>query len=319
MFTDGVEHLTGHAETDPVELPGFVRDLGIRSHVAVPLEIAGVRRGVLSLTSTVPDAFPPHLLPFTRAAARWTGVVAHRAEILERLAAEAAERGRRQAAEELITVVAHDLRNFIAPVQGRIVLIRQRAIRERAGAYQRDAELAERSLERLTQLLTTLLDVGRIEQGLFDVQLVPTELVTLVREGAAAIETPGVPIQVHGEPEILVEADPPRLRQALDNLISNAIKHSPPGVPVRVEVSVQDAPGGPPRAQVRIEDRGPGMDAALAARAFARFAKGADSKGLGLGLYLAKEIVRAHRGALDLDTAPGRGARFSITLPLFAG
>ncbi len=315
VFTTGVEFMTGHAEADQVELPGIVRELGVRSSIVVPLDIAGERRGVLALASTVPDAFGEHLLRFARSAARWTGTVAHRAEILERLAAEATERGRREAAEELITVVAHDLRNFIAPIHARIVLMKQRAMREQATAYQRDAELAQKSLNGLTQLLSALLDVSRIDQGLFEVQLAPTELVGLVREVAAGIGTPDVPIAVQGEPEILAEADPPRLRQALENLLSNAVKHSPPGVPVLAEVSVMSEGPGLSRARVRIEDRGPGMDADLAARAFTRFARGARSSGLGLGLYLAREIVRAHGGTLELDTAPGKGARFLITLP----
>ena len=316
VFTNGTEYMTGHAEADPEELRAIVRELGIRSNVAVPLEIAGVRRGVLSICSTQPDAFPDHLLGFTRAAARWTGLMAHRAEIVERLEAEASERGRREAAEELITVAAHDLRNYISPIHGRIVLMKQRAMRDHAAMYLRDAEIAEKALNRLTHLLATLLDVGKIEQGLFEVQLVPTELVTLVREVAEALELPTVPITVRGQPEIVVDADPPRLRQTLENLLSNASKHSPPGAPIVVEVFACDDGERPSRACIRVEDRGPGMDSELASRVFTRFARGSRSDGLGLGLYLAREIVAAHRGTLELDTAPGRGARFTIRLPL---
>jgi two-component system, OmpR family, sensor kinase len=315
VFATGAEFMTGDAVSDPEELPAIVRDLGIRSHIAVPLEIAGARRGVLSICSTVPNAFPDHLLGFARAAAQWIGVMAHRAEIVERLAVEASDRARRQAAEQLITIVAHDLRNYIAPIHGRIVLIKQRAIRERHRAHERDAEAAERALKRLANLLSSLLDVGRIEQGLFEVHLAPTELVTLVREVAGAIQIPNVPITIRGEPEIVVDADAPKLRQALENLLSNASKYSPAGAPVVVDVTACELADGTAQAFVLIEDQGPGMDADLASRVFTRFARGAASQGLGLGLYLAREIVSAHHGTLDLSTAPGRGARFTLRLP----
>ncbi len=315
VFKSGDEFLTGHAESDPEELRGIVHDLGIRSAAMAPFDIAGARRGVLTLTSTSPDAFPDHVLRFVRAAVHWVEVIAHRAEVVERLAAEVTDRARREAAEELITVVAHDLRNYLSPIHGRVVLIKQRAMREQLRAYQRDAELAEKAVDRLGQVLATLLDVGRIEQGLFEVELAPTELVTLVGEVATAIESPTVPITVRGEPEIVVDADAPRLRQVVENLLSNASKYSPAGRPIVVEVSWCDDPRRGPQACITVADEGPGMDAELAARVFTRFARGARSQGLGLGLYLAREIVNAHHGTLELSTAPGEGARFTITLP----
>jgi signal transduction histidine kinase len=312
-FLTGAEHMTGDATTDPLELPALVRALGVRSAVHMPVEIAGVRRGVLSLCSTARDAFPDHVLGFARAAARWVGVIAHRAEVVERLAAEASERGRRALAEELVTVVAHDLRNYIAPVHGRILMLKKRAARLKLEAFLHDAEAAEKSIRRLTQVVSDLLDVGRIEQGLFDVEPVPLDLVSLVREVAEAIQTSKVPVEVAGEAEVVVDADAVRLRQALDNLLSNACRYSPPGTPVRVEVANEEE-GEARWAAIRIVDRGPGMDRDLAARAFSRFARSPGSKGLGLGLYLAREIAVAHGGTLELTTAPGQGATFTLRL-----
>jgi two-component system OmpR family sensor kinase len=317
VFTAGEEFMTGRADSDPLELPGIVGALGVRSTVHVPIEIAGTRRGALSICSTRVDAFPDHVLGFTRAIARWVGVIAHRAEIVERLAEESASRGRRAAAEELVTVVAHDLRNYIGPVHGRILMLKQRAIRERHDAYRHDAEAAERSVRRLTRVVSDLLDVGRIEQGLFEVRPVPLDAVALIREVAEAIEGPKVPITVDGDPAVVLDGDPVRLRQALDNLLSNASKYSPPGSAVRVDVSTQDGHEGR-WATVRIADRGPGMDADLASRAFTRFARGPSSKGLGLGLYLAREIIVAHGGTLELATAPGQGSTFTLRLPAHA-
>jgi two-component system, OmpR family, sensor kinase len=314
VFQTGMDFMTGHADSDPEELAGIVGPLGVRSTVAVPFEIQGSRRGVLALSSSAPDAFPDHVLRFTRAIAGWVAVIAHRAEVVERLSAEASDRGRRAGAEELVTVVAHDLRNYLTPVHGRIMVLKQRAIRDELEPYRRDAEAAERSLRRLANLVTELLDVGRIEQGLFQLAPVPVDVVSLVREVVGAIEAPGVTIAVRAEPAIVADADPVRLRQALENLLSNAQHHSPAGTTVRVDVSTGSEAGGGAWAVIAIADSGPGMDADLASRVFTRFSRGADSRGLGLGLYLAREIAVAHGGSLELATAPGEGSTFTLRL-----
>ena len=315
VFQSGADFTTGHAETDPEELRGVVDALHVRSNVVLPVEVAGVRRGVLGICSTEPDAFPDFILGFARAAARWVGVIAHRAEIIERLAAEASERGRRAAAEELVTVVAHDIRNYLYPVQTRLSLLKQRASREGLDPYRQDAEAAERSLARLGRLVSDLLDVARIEQGLFAIEAVPVDLVSLLRELAAAMETPGVPVTVGGAPEVVLVADPVKLRQAFENLLSNACAHSPPGSAVGVDISAAVAEKAT-WAAVQITDQGPGMDPDLASRVFTRFARGPNSKGLGLGLYLAREIVVAHGGTVELSTRAGRGTTFTVRLPV---
>jgi two-component system, OmpR family, sensor kinase len=315
VFRTGAEFATGSADRDPEELPGVAGALGVRSSIAVPLEIAGTRRGALLLTSAARDAFPEDVLGVARSLARWVGVIAHRAEVVERLARDASERGRRTGAEELVTIVAHDIRNYLAPVHGRILLLKERAIREGQEAYRRDAEAAARSVTRLARLVSDLLDVGRIEQGLFEISPVVLELGALVREVTGAIETAKVPIEVACDPGIVVDADPVRLRQALENVLSNASKYSPAGSTIRLEASVGETADGRAWASIRIADRGPGMDAELASRIFTRFGRNPSSMGLGLGLYLAREIAIAHGGTLEVATAPGEGSTFTLRIP----
>jgi signal transduction histidine kinase len=291
-----------------------VSGLGVRSTLVAPFEIAGERRGVLGITSTQPDAFDQADLALARAVARWVGIVAHRAEAVERLAVQAESEGRRAAAEELVTVVAHDLRNYIAPVQGRIQILKGRAIREGREAERRDAEAAERSTRRLVRLVSDLLDVGRIGQGLFELERAPLDLVALVGEVVGALEMPDRHVVVHAPEEIVLDGDAVRLRQAIDNLLSNASKHTAVGQAITIDVELRDGEDGR-WAVVRVANPGAGIDPALAGRIFTRFARGAGSEGLGLGLYLAREIALAHGGTLELETAPGRGARFDLRLP----
>jgi two-component system, OmpR family, sensor kinase len=315
VFRTGEAYDTGRADADELELPGIRGPLGIRSHIIVPFAIEGAPRGVLSVSSTVPEAFGVEHLRLVRVLAQWVGLVAHRAEITERLAESAQREGRRSAAEELVTVVAHDLRNYVGPVHGRLHLLRQRAQREHRDTDLRDADAALRSLERLVHVLTDLLDVGRIDQGLFEVERRPLDLVALLGEASAAMQLPDRTIAVEAPPELVMDGDATKLRQAFDNVLSNSAKYSPSGGTVRVDVRLE-----PDRraAVIAVSDDGPGMDPALAARIFTRFGRGPGSQGIGLGLYLAREIAIAHGGSLEVDTSPGHGATFTMRLPAHA-
>jgi signal transduction histidine kinase len=314
-FQSGEPFITGRADADPLELRGIVDGLGVRSTMHAPIDVAGERRGVLGIASTRPDAWDATHLQFVCAIARWIGLVVHRAEVVERLAARAEEAGRRAAAEELVMVVAHDLRNYLSPVQGRIELLRQRAIREAREKDHRDADAAHRSVRRLAGLVSDLLDVGRIEQGLFSLERVPLDLVALLRDVIAAIEAPGRRIALAAPAEIVVDGDATRLRQVLENLLSNASKHTAEGLAIAVEAEVLGE-GRHRVARVAVSNPGPRIDPALASRVFTRYARDPGSEGLGLGLYLAREIAVAHGGSLALDASFPEGTCFVLRLPV---
>jgi signal transduction histidine kinase len=242
-------------------------------------------------------------------------MVAHRAELTERIATEAREQGRRVAADELIETLAHDLGNVLVPVKSRIDMLRRRANREDRPRDLRDVEEAARSVDRVIALVADLLDSSRLEQGLFALERQPVNLSDLVQETCAALATDTVPIRVDAYVSVVLAGDGNRLRQALENLLSNAIKYSRPGTPVDVEVDVESDDTGH-WAVVTVADQGPGIPAELLPRLFDRFARGPDSSGLGLGLYLASRIVSAHGGMLSADPGPLIGARFQMRLPL---
>lgn len=317
VYTTGTSYLSGHVDQDQNELPGVIQALGVRSHIAVPLEVAGERRGVLSAQSQTPEFFSAEDLRFLQAVARCVGAVAHRAELVEAMGKAALERGRRAAADELVLILAHDLRNYLAPLRGRIELLRLRAVRESRPSDITDAEMAGRALDRLSRMVTDLLDAGRLEQGLFELQPVPVELVTLAQELAQSLSTTEVSVQVKGPPELITHADPERLRQLLENLIGNAIKHSPRGRPVLVEVRGElVTETAQRRAILEVTDQGPGVSPELLPSLFERFAKTRSSPGLGLGLYLARQIALAHHGELTVQSRPGQGACFCLALPV---
>jgi two-component system, OmpR family, sensor kinase len=315
VFKTGKTFLTGRLQEDPHELPGVKEALGIRSKLGVPLQVADKRRGMMMIASLQPDHFTREHVPFAEALARWVGLLMHRAELVEEIARNAVERGRHASAEELVTVLAHDLRNYISPVELRLRLIRSRAERDARAADVRDVDLALRGVQRLSFMVTDILDVSRIDEGVLSLEVEPVDLGPLLADLASTMATPENGIEVVVSEEATVAADPRRLRQCLENLLSNAVKHSPKGVPVSVRLRRQPHDGGE-QARVDIVDQGPGIMPDILPHVFDRFVTGeARRGGTGLGLYLAHRIVVMHRGELRVATTPGEGTCLSLTLP----
>ncbi|WP_404367523.1 ATP-binding protein [Corallococcus coralloides] len=310
--------MTGRQEEDPDELPGIKYRLGVRSTLMAPLPIGMETRGVLAVASARSDFFTGHDLRFLQAVARWVGMVAHRVELVQELTKLAVKQARRKAAEELITVLAHDMANHLLPLQARIQLIQRRAARKQEAEDLRDAMGAAASLRSLTRLINDLLDVGRLEQGLFTLRPHPVDLAGLVRELAETASTPARPVRFTGPEELVTVADPERVRQVLENLVANALKHSPPGRPVDIGLEARDRPEGS-WVCVTVSDQGPGIPSELMPTLFERFMRGPGSSGLGLGLYLARRITEAHGGTLEVASTSSAGTRFELSLPVTAG
>ena len=118
VFRSGEAYHTGRADHDPEQLRGMVEGLGVRSEIAVPLEVHGQRRGVLSVVSLRSDVFTEADLRFLRAVGGWIGVVAHRAELFEQATRDAAQRGRREAADELARLTRRQQEIVVAIADG---------------------------------------------------------------------------------------------------------------------------------------------------------------------------------------------------------
>jgi signal transduction histidine kinase len=196
----------------------------------------------------------------------------------------------------------------------RIELLRQRADRDHRERDLRDANEAAAALDRLQRMIADLLDAGRLEQGLFTITPFPVDLVPLIRETAAAMRTPACEIQVRARHEVIVSADPERIRQAVENLLTNAVQHAPTGSSVTVTLNNEQRDGRR-WASIAIHDQGPGIPPEFLPRLFDRFQRGPRSTGLGLGLYLAQQIALAHQGTLAVESSPETGTCFLLALP----
>lgn len=217
---------------------------------------------------------------------------------------------------EIVELVSHDLRAPLAVVNGYLdVLRRSLSDEDRIRAV----EAAKRDAARMSDLLEDLLSAAQAEQLLAPDELVPVSLAELAEEVAASLSTahPARALRADAADGGHVLGDGKRLRQALVNLVTNALRYSPDDSPVTIRVSCAG-----PRACLSVEDHGPGVPEDQRELVFERYARleGGSGRrpGLGLGLYIVRVIAENHGGSTRVEETPGGGATFVIDLPAVA-
>jgi signal transduction histidine kinase len=209
---------------------------------------------------------------------------------------------------QLLADIAHELRTPLAILQGRIEGLLD-------GVYERDDARLTELLDETRHLARLVEDVGTLanaEAGALDLQKEPVDLEELARDAAASVPLTGGPtIAVEAaQPIPLVQADPTRIREVLLNLLTNAVRHTPPEGLVTVSVAAQGK-----SVVIRVTDTGSGIPADELPRIFERFHKGRDSRGTGLGLAISRDLVRAHGGEIHVESEPGKGTTVEVRLP----
>src|SRR5579884_3966833 len=319
VFVSGREYYTGQADQDPEMDRGVVHTLGVRSLYAVPLRVNGSIRGIVVAESVHPDRFSQAERDFLEAAGRWIGMVAHRAELHEAVTRQSLEQARRQVAEEMLESVAHDLQNQLTPIKGEVDLVIRRLQRDggdgSANRHAKQIAHVSGSLGNLSRMVTDLLDASRLDGGIFSLNRQRVDLVDLIHGVVDGAKADRPEIDVRAPQELIVEGDAARLSQAVQNLVGNAVQHTPDGVPVVVSVGRRRREDGE-WAMVEVHDEGPGIPRDLLPGLFHRHASRGDTAGLGLGLYLARGIAEAHGGELTVHSEAGSGTTFTLMLPL---
>lgn len=314
VYRTGKVFRTGNADEDQNMVIGVVGTLGVRSMVIVPLRDGTAIQGVLAAESSKRDRFSAEDQRFFEVAARWVGMIARRVEISDAFEQKVAKEARQVAADELITALAHDLRNHLTPLKGRLDLMRRRLERDERAHDLKDVNEASRGVANIQNTVSRLLDLARLDQGLFALALQPIDLAHVVNQVVEDMRGVWETIEMHCDGELEVQGDPVRVTDAVVNLITNAIQHSPKGVPIVVTARAAKREGER-WAVVTIQDQGPGIDATLLPRVFERFVTGPHSRGLGLGLYLSCSIVEAHGGLLTVESSTSAGTTFALSLP----
>lgn len=221
---------------------------------------------------------------------------------------------RLQGAEEqrraLVADVAHEVRNPLAVIRGNVEGMLD-------GLYAADRARLSGVLEEvnvIARLIDDLSTLSSAEAGVLMLHREPTDVGSLLRDVAAASGARAAlhsqTVAVEGE-SVITAIDPARLRQVLENLLANALRHTPAGG--RITLTLQQ---GPAVVTISVADTGPGIPPDQLPHVFERYRKAPDSTGSGLGLAIAKRLVEAHGGAISARNEPGAGATFSFTLPL---
>lgn len=225
---------------------------------------------------------------------------------------------------EFLAILAHELRNPLAPLSNAVHLVREPTASEDVRGE--SIEMIERQMRRLTQLVDDLLDVSRIEHGKIILRMEPVELRAFLRavadDARSLIDTRGQELELSlPNEETFVRADPARLSQVFGNLLSNASKYSDTGARIRLTAKrIPARDGKPARIALSVADEGIGIDPENLVRVFDLFAQedrsvARASGGLGIGLTLARTLVRLHGGEIEARSkGHGHGSEFIVTL-----
>ncbi|RIX30631.1 ATP-binding protein [Amnibacterium setariae] len=217
----------------------------------------------------------------------------------------------------LLAAVGHDLRRPLAVATAAVTSLRSSGDRLSAGDRTQLLEGAERSLDVLAHLVTDLLDVSRVQAGALAVSLESLDVADVLPAVLGDLDAGPDDVVLHvPEPLPPVRADPVLLQRVLVNLLSNAIRHSPDGVPPELAVSTFGQ-----QLQIRVIDHGPGIDAVRRARMFEPFqhdSDTSDSGGIGLGLALSRGFAEGMGGTIEAEDTPGGGLTMVIGLPVDA-
>ena len=251
---------------------------------------------------------------------RWHGTCT---DIADQKRAEEALREADRRKNEFIAMLAHELRNPLAPVRSALQLLKLTGENGAETAPLRD--MMERQVDNMTRLVEDLLDVSRIDSGKIELRKQTVDLVTVTRHaldaGRAFVDQRRHELIVSlPDDPIAVEADPTRIEQVLDNLLTNAAKYTDPGGRIWVSVA-RDGDS----AVVRVRDNGVGIEPAMLARVFDLFVQAErrldrSQGGLGIGLSLVKTLVTMHGGSVRVSSdGPGRGAEFVVRFPVAVG
>jgi signal transduction histidine kinase/DNA-binding response OmpR family regulator len=296
----------------------MLRSTGLRSFISVPLEARGRIIGAITYaTAESGRRYQQADLPLAQDLARRVAVAIDNT----RLYREAQDSIRLR--DIFLSVAAHELRTPLTSLLGYIQLVQRRALREKT-VPERDQQalrIVSEQAMRLSKMVASLLDISRLQLGQLSIERAPLDLgalaARLVEEARPLLSEHSIEYIGPSSP-VLISGDELRLEQALQNLIQNAVKYSPEGgaIVIRVECQEHDR-----LASVAVVDPGIGIPAEALPQLFHRFyrAPNVDPQhisGLGVGLYVVKEIVELHGGTVEVRSEVGAGSTFRLNIPL---
>jgi signal transduction histidine kinase len=222
-----------------------------------------------------------------------------------------------QVKDEFVSSVSHELRTPLTAVLGHLEMLCEDERLPRDVLTR--LEVTQRNAARLGTLVSDLLTVAQTQQRALSIAPGPVDVAGLVREAVVTIrpwaEKAGVSVRVEAPDHVAAHLDAGRIRQVVDNLLSNGVKYTAAGGSVSVALSDHGD-----RVELAVSDTGIGIEPEEIDRVFGRFFRGGEAMekhipGTGIGLSIVSAIVAAHHGGITVDSEPGRGSTFRVVLP----
>ncbi len=309
------------ASTKDEELAGILQSLNIRSLIIVPLIAREKVLGAIQLVSTTSERrYNEEDLKFTEELAQRAAVAVDNAKLYRDAQQAISIRN------EFVSVAAHELKTPITSLRGFTQLLLRRV----NGNKTLDLEQLRQGLNqinnqsnRLGSLVGRLLDMSQLEAGKLILTLEDTDLGQMLYNIVAAVQLSANnhQITVSAPEHFEYRLDPLRFEQVMTNLLDNAIKYSPEGGQVRVEMQVLEEGEAGRSIKIQVQDQGIGIGPENREKIFEPYFQGNERgyAGLGLGLYISREIVELHGGRIQLESGGSRGSTFVVTLPQKGG
>ncbi|HUO84527.1 MAG TPA: ATP-binding protein [Thermoanaerobaculia bacterium] len=282
-----------------------------RSIVVTPLKCGQKVIGAVALQSLQPEAYGAAQVRLIETMAGQAATAIRNAQLFE-----SEERANRER-DEFLSFVTHEIRNPLTSIRGYADILDASIRSGELGGAEEAVAVIQSETKRILRLTEDLLDASRMTAGRFSLQPEDTnlgEVVSRVTNRYARTASQQIRMQLL-EPVPSIRADAMRLEQVIENLVSNSVKYSSASGSIRVSVALRGD-----RATISVEDEGDGIPAEKLSLIFQRFYRVEEGesvvKGSGLGLFIAREIVRMHGGTIQVHSTPGQGSRFTVELPL---
>jgi signal transduction histidine kinase len=218
--------------------------------------------------------------------------------------------------EEYVGLISHDLRTPLQNISLRCQLLLRSLQQKGLASEVASAEVLLRNARRMSGMVEELLEGSRLEAGQVQLHFEPLDMIHFLEEIMERDVPPDARERLRLEvasPVPRIPADAPRLERVLVNLLTNALKYSPPGTPVVVRLEQEGA-----LMRISVKDQGKGLTPEECERLFTKYYRtgaGKRAEGVGLGLYISRLIIEAHGGHIHVKSTPGQGSTFAFTLP----
>jgi len=308
---------TGQTLKRQEQLEGWQSDrLNLRFFLGLPLAQGDRVMGALIFGRYGGPPYTPDQIYLAEFIADHIAQLLGHKHLVERIANLEAERRLEELQHDFIATITHELNTPLGFIKGYATTLLRDDISWDETTRREFLSIIDEEADRLRELIDHLLDSSRLQSGTLRMHFQIVRLDSLLRDISVRARSRNENLNIYlniKETNVRCQADPTRIAQVIDNLLSNAAKYAP-GAPVIISLDVIDS-----QAHIAVRDRGPGIATEHLPHLFKRFYRVPDKssgvRGTGLGLFICRQIITAHDGQISVESKPGEGTTFHIYLP----